>query len=476
MAAEPFDYNSLGRAAPLPDWLRQWILDHARQGNGQPRGQGTAGELPILEGVRDTTLVKIGGAMRRQGCSEEEIYAALLVVNQRCVPPLPDETVRQKAHSVCRYEPEPDLNITVTEAPPGAPEGPQPVLRMLSTITARRVVWLWQWWIPAATLTVLDGDPVLGKSTLTLDLAARVTRGWSMPPEPMTVTGRPRDVLLLSAEDDPECTVRPRFDAAGGDACRLHLFEGIITRDEERPPILPADLNLIRDRVAELDVGLIVVDPLAAYLGSQYDPHKDADIRRCLHQLARLAKHTGAALLLLRHLNKLAAGPALYRGGGSIGIIAAARAALIVGRDPHDETIRVLAMNKSNLGPRPASLAFVLRAVEGTDVAGIDWQGETALEPHEILWHPSGKGRPPEELDRAKQFLLEFLAQGAKPQGEVIAQAEQRGIKERTLRRAKADMGVVSRKSGLVGIWLWNLASTEGGQSGSGNVGTGPPA
>jgi hypothetical protein len=95
---------------------------------------------------------------------------------------------------------------------------PYAVLVPAASLTPLRVEWLWPSRVPLSAVTLLDGDPGLGKSTLTIDLSARTSRGWAMPPEPGGVqVAEPADVVLLSAEDDPQRTIRPRLDAAGAD-------------------------------------------------------------------------------------------------------------------------------------------------------------------------------------------------------------------------------------------------------------------
>src|SRR5205823_3007590 len=111
-----------------------------------------------------------------------------------------------------------------------------------------------------------------------------------------------------------------------------------------------------------------------AYLDGEVNSFRDQDVRRCMHRLKALAEKTGAAVLIVRHLNKQSKGPALYRGGGSIGIIGAVRSALLVGRDPADETRRVLASNKCNLAAKPRSLLYTIEPHE--KVSRIVWLGE----------------------------------------------------------------------------------------------------
>lgn len=226
-------------------------------------------------------------------------------------------------------------------------------VRTLSTVRPQVTAWLWKKYVPLGALTIIDGDPGLGKSTITVDLAARVSKGWRMPPlNGATDLAGPADVLILSAEDVPEQTIRPRLDAAGADLDRIHIVDATaVGEQDERPPILPADVDLVEELAQQRGVKLITVDPFMAYLDGELNAHKDQDVRRCLHRLKMLAEKTGAAVLLVRHLNKLNGGPALYRGGGSIGIAGAARSALLVGRNPAASNQLVLAAAKCNLAP-----------------------------------------------------------------------------------------------------------------------------
>jgi hypothetical protein len=337
---------------------------------------------------------------------------------------------------------------------------PTPVLVAMNSVRPSPVSWLWTHWLPLGTLAVLDGDPGLGKSTLTLDLTARITQGWEMPPEGGGCSEEPAAVLLLSAEDDPEQTIRPRLDAANADPSRVHFFQSITEGQgdgkRERPPVLPWDLDLVEDRIKETGTVLVIVDPFSAFLGSEFDAHKDQDIRRCLHQLALLAHRSRVTILLVRHLNKLSGGPALYRGGGSIAITGAARAAMVVGRDPDEPTRHVLAMNKSNLGPHPRSLAYRIEQA-GPDVTRIEWEGETDLLPADILWHAQGRspGRPDDQVTEAEEFLATALANGPVAVTKLEKDAKAAGMSWRTVQRAKSNLKVFSRK--ILDCWVWKL-------------------
>ncbi|HMF15144.1 MAG TPA: AAA family ATPase, partial [Gemmataceae bacterium] len=149
-----------------------------------------------------------------------------------------------------------------------ADEKLEPVIRRVEDVKKLPVEWLWNARVPRGMVSLCDGDPGCGKSTLSCDLAARVSRGWAMPSEPADgQVKKPAGVLLLNAEDDPERTIRPRLDAASADVKRVHILTAIrLGADDERPPVLPYDLPLIEDFIRDEGIALVVVDPFMAFL------------------------------------------------------------------------------------------------------------------------------------------------------------------------------------------------------------------
>jgi len=229
--------------------------------------------------------------------------------------------------------------------------------------------------------------------------------------------------------------------------------------------------------VTEVGAALVVVDPLAAYLGGEVDGHRDQHVRRALHPLAALADRAGAAVVVIRHLRKSASADPLYRGGGSIGIVAAARSALLVARDPEDEHRRVLAPVKNNLSAPAPSLAW--RLVAEGDVARVAWEGESPHDARALLAVPAD---PQErtERDGAREWLEEALAGGAMPVRDLKREAAAAGS-WRTVERAKPAAGVEPLKSGWGTGWLWRLregpktATTNAWRPSEGNGRNGAP-
>jgi len=327
---------------------------------------------------------------------------------------------------------------------------------LLSDVVPERVRWLWKGRIALGKLNLVDGDPGTGKSAATTDLAARVSVGKVWPDGTECKVG---GVVILSAEDGLADTIRPRFDAAGGDPSKAVAVSTVPDAEgNERQIAIPGDLHVIEAAIERVGAVLVVIDPLMAFLPGDVNSHRDQDVRRALAPLARLAERTGAAVVVIRHLNKGTGGNALYRGGGSIGIVGAARSGLLIAKHPEDDGRRVLASIKSNLAAPAPSLVFALSSTESGAVR-VDWKGESSLDASALLSAPTD----PEErsaLEEAKDFVREILDDGPVAAKDAESEGRQAGIEPRTLKRAKQKLGVVSERQGGIGergSWYWRL-------------------
>jgi archaellum biogenesis ATPase FlaH len=280
--------------------------------------------------------------------------------------------------------------------------------KLLAEVKSEKVRWLWKGRIPYGKLTIVDGDPGTGKSAMTTDLAARVSAGRNFPD---ATSCEASGVVLLNAEDGLADTIRPRLEAAGADLVRVLALATVSNGDgSERLLSIPEDLAIIRRGIELVNARLVIVDPMMAFVSGSVNTHKDQDIRRALGPLAKLAEETGAAVVVVRHLNQATGQNPLYRGGGSIGIIGQARSALLVAKDPQDECRRVLAPLKSNLAKSAPSLVFTLTEAANGAVR-VEWKGATTHTADVLLAAPLD----PEErssLDEAMEFLREELRHG----------------------------------------------------------------
>jgi hypothetical protein len=308
----------------------------------------------------------------------------------------------------------------------------KPKYRLASDLKSKSVEWLWNLYIPLGELTDIEGNPGVNKSSFAIDLAACTSSGRALPGGSKT---RPAGVVLLVSEDSMEKTVIQRLDAAGADRSRIAVLDDILT--------IPKDLAVMEEAICKVRAKLFIIDPLMAHLGP--DANSDQKVRQALTPLKQLAERTNVATLMVRHLNKRGGRQAMYRGGGSIGIIAATRSALLIAKCPHEPNLRVLAQIKSNLGPLAPSL--LLEPVTGPEgVVQIEWRGECDYTPEDLLAPAdTHNGR----LAEAMAFLTKLLTDGPVEQKKIKLEAIKNGLAWRTVERAKELLEIVSDRKGF---------------------------
>jgi putative DNA primase/helicase len=327
--------------------------------------------------------------------------------------------------------------------------------RVLQEIEAEEVKWLWWPYIPVGKLTVIAADPGVGKTWMTLDLAARITVGGQTPDRQSVMPEG--HVAILNAEDGAADTLRPRFDRQGGNPAFVHLLESVMLQDgTERMPDLVADFAQLENIVKAIKIALILIDPVNAYMGN-VDSHKDADVRRVLSPLKRLSEVTGVTTLGVMHFSKgKNERSALYRVIGSIGYVAAARSVLVVGRDPQNPETRVLAPAKANLTKEGRSITFTI-----TDEPALAWGESSDLTANDLAGPAPVERSDGPAIAEALQFLEEELADGPLDSRVVLQDAKKASISQRTLERAKEQVvkSTAHREQGKRGVqwWDWEL-------------------
>jgi putative DNA primase/helicase len=336
------------------------------------------------------------------------------------------------------------------------PSAPGAVLRRVIDIERQELQWLWPARIPLAKLTLFAGDPGLGKSFVTLDIAARVTRGTKWP-DGATATCKSGSVIILSAEDDPGDTIRPRLEAAGADLSKVHVLQ-VVRRAKSCGETslehfsLETDLLALQDAVVSLsDALLIVIDPVSAYLGG-IDSHVNAKVRSLLAPPSQMAATTGVAVVTVTHLNKNSSS-ALYRASGSVAFVAAARAVWLFAKNPDDPAQRLMLPGKMNLAPEQSGMGYRLEAKQ--DVAVVTW-GEVVSVSADAVLEPEGAERRSERFE-AMDWLRGRLADGPIAQRKIRTDATREGFSWATLRRAKDALGITIEKSGFQGVSQWRL-------------------
>jgi putative DNA primase/helicase len=364
------------------------------------------------------------------------------------------------------------LERLATDAPPWHPPpepseavAPRAKILCAADVAPREVKWLWEQRIADGMLATLAGDPKLGKSFVTLDMSARVSRGACFPGS--NLQRDPGSVILLSAEDDPSRIIIPRLIAAQADLKKIHILESVYLKNgREAHPSLAADIETIEAEAARLkDCRLIVIDPVTAYLGG-IDDHRNSELRGALSPLKAMAERLGIAIVLVTHLSKGGGTNGKHRVIGSIAYVGACRTNSLFIRDRTDPTNRRVLMcdNGNNLGAPAPTLGFVIEsrsngpAVEWVD-GEIDITAEQALaaEAEALEDH---KGAP--ERRAAEVFLAELLKDGPVAYTIIQESAKHSGISLITLRRAKQSLKVIAGKIGFAKgtCWKWRLPDT----------------
>ena len=293
----------------------------------------------------------------------------------------------------------------------------------------------------------MQGDPGEGKTTMVLQIIAKMTKGEAVLPsdsdesalKEKTMALEPVNVIYQTAEDGLGDTIKPRLLSAGADCSRVMVI------DDNDQALTMMDARL-EEAIIKTKARLVVLDPIQGFLGAAVDMHRANEIRPLMKRVAVLAEKYHCAIILIGHMNKNSNGKSSYRGLGSIDFQAAARSVLIVGRIKDEPEIRVVCHVKSSLAPEGKSIAFRL-----DKDTGFEWIGEYDISADDLL---SGDNRG-QKIHAAKEFLQEVLTSGSVAQTKVAEEAESRGIKKKTLWNAKKELEIESVKIG--NQWFWML-------------------
>lgn len=337
-----------------------------------------------------------------------------------------------------------------------------PVLVNLADVKTEAVSWLWPGRLPLGKLSLVIGDPDKGKTNVLLDVLARVTTGRPWPDGSLAPCG---NVVLLTAEDGLADTIKPRLVAMGGDPARVHVLTGIGDADRPRIFSLADDLAHLEEAIEKTAAVLVGIDPVSAYMGGpKVNTFRDSDVRAVLTPVAALAERKRSAVVGVMHLTKDQARQVIHRAQGNVSFVAAARAVFTVAADPDDPGRRLFLKVKLNIAEDPPGLGFrlvgetVLTDTGGpASVSRVEWDAApVTVDASTALGAPESPAER-SEREEAKDFLRGILADGSAYATVVKREAKAAGIAERTLFRAKADLGVKAEKTGFRGGWQWSL-------------------
>ena len=303
-------------------------------------------------------------------------------------------------------------------------------------VEVETVSWLWYPFIPYGKVTIIQGDPGEGKTTLVLQIIARLTKGESIIDEREKP---PIKVIYQTAEDGLADTIKPRLLSADADCSKVLVI------DDRDTPLTMRDVRL-EQAIVETNAKLVVLDPIQGFLGADVDMHRANEIRPIMKHIAELAEKYKCAIILIGHMNKCSVVKSAYRGLGSIDFQAAARSVLIVGRINDEPEIRVVCQTKSSLAPEAKAVAFRLN-----EEIGFEWIGELDITADDLL---SGTVKGTKK-QTAMDFLENLLADGQMAQTEITELAQQKGISDKTLRNAKDELKIKSKR--VNNQWYWSF-------------------
>ena len=314
----------------------------------------------------------------------------------------------------------------------------------MEDVVSKEVEWLWYPYIPYGKITIIEGDPREGKTTLVLKLAAALSRGLPLPCDD-DKEYEPIHIIYQTAEDGIEDTIKPRLEKAGADCSMIRVIDETVK-----------ELSMTDDRleqaIIETKARLIILDPIQAYIGATVDMHRANEIRPVLKHLGIIAEKHNCAIILIGHMNKASGSKSTYRGLGSIDIQATASSVLLVARLRDKPNIRIMAHDKSSLAPAGDAIGF-----EMTEDNGMVCIGPYDITIDELLSGNEGRGK--KKLDIAENFIKEYFGSNKViPSNEIMMEAAKRSIKRNTLLSAKKKLGITSDKEkaedGTI-YWSW---------------------
>jgi len=322
----------------------------------------------------------------------------------------------------------------------------------LAGVEAQETRWLWRPYIPLDCITILEGDPKTGKTWAALAITAAITRGYPLPGEDGKPVARmPGNVLYLTAEDSLSMTLRPRLEKGNADLSRVNVLEGKISADGKTVvPVTMQDLDILAQTLERYRPVLVVIDPMAAFLGPNVNANRFEQVRPVLAGVTRLAEVYGCAVLLIRHLSKGPKDRAIYKGQGSIDFTAAARSVLMVGKDPNIPGQRVMVHNLCNVAKEGPAQSFVI-----TDEGALEWAGVTDITGDELVAPVMVDVEERGSRAEAKEFLLKALANGRQLATDMEEARKAHDIADRTLKRARQDLNIQVYRDGKA--WYWEL-------------------
>jgi len=339
------------------------------------------------------------------------------------------------------------------------------ILTCGADMTPEPILWLWKEWIAQGKFHILAGQPGVGKTTISLALAATVTIGGRWPDGERCEAG---NIIIWSGEDDPADTLLPRLIASGADRNKVYFVNGTESGDTVRPFDPSTDLSML-EKVAH-DIGgvkLIIVDPVVNAVSG--DSHKNTETRRDLQPIVEMATRLNAAVIGITHLSKGGAGQdPVSRVIGSIAFTALPRVVMVAAKitDADGKSKRLFMRGKSNCGPDDGGFEYYLEQSEplpGIHASSASWGSAVAGTARELLAETTANSEEVSHKNDAASMLEEELSDSDWTDSKVASKPLiEAGFSKKKIWSASQKLNVIRKKDGMNGAWLWRLQTNNG--------------
>lgn len=418
----------------------------------QQEGFKTPDKIP--DGERNSTLYKAACSMVAKGYPDSAIKAAIEATNNDCcVPPLDDTEVDNIIKSALKYDRGTAPYKAVCDNGRARPvnEKKKAKLTCLSDIQTEETQWIYNPYIPRGKIVIVGAYPGVGKTYLMCKLAACVSSGkpWLGVPKESPFTEKPGKVIYLTAEDGIADTIAVRMRACNADTNNIFVIEEGTSLSFDSPDI--------EDYIKEEQPEIVIFDPFQSFVGSGVNMNAANETREKLNPLIKLAKEYGTTFIIICHFNKNMKGDAITRILGSTDIVGACRSYLALGNVPGEPGVKYMAHEKSSLAKKGETVLFEIDPEEG----GIKVVGRSDLSADDYTAMANKKKPGSHTLDEAKDFIARNLSEGERKASEMMELMKANGFSEITIRRAKADLGVKSRREGFGknSVYYWSYSA-----------------
>jgi DNA repair protein RadA/Sms len=316
----------------------------------------------------------------------------------------------------------------------------------LDSVQIKTIDWLFKDRFAKGMLSMIQGDPGEGKSTVARAMVAMITTGQAPAFWGLT-ENEPRNVVWLTKEESLSHSVAPSLLAMGADLSRVTALAECDEEGKVPPDFLFDDWGIqqLREVIEATEAVAIIIDPLVAFFDTKTDIHKQNETRATLSRLIQMASQCGCVPIGIVHQSKAGQGNPLLKILGSVDFGAACRTAFMVGHDPDDRNKKAFVPTKNNLGRFADPIGF-----EIAESGEILWDEDCHLDADRLSELASPKAQK-QKQDACESWLESELMMAKCEVHALIERAKAQGFSKATLYRAADSIGVSRGNQPTVG-------------------------